>query len=60
MSCEVVVHPKAVKRLNRLPDDTRELMKARLRDLSKEFGRPQMPLRALVHAVPSATHLRLV
>ena len=40
MSYEVVVHPKAVKRLNRLPDDARELIKARLRDLSKEFGKP--------------------
>ena len=40
MSHEVVVHPKAVKRLNRLPEDTRELIKARLQDLSKEFGKP--------------------
>ena len=39
MSHEVVVHPKAVKRLNRLPDDTRELIKARLRDLSNELFR---------------------
>lgn len=44
MSHEVRVHPEAVKRLRRFPDDVQELLKEKMRELSKEFNKPDSKL----------------
>lgn len=40
MSREVRVHPEAVKKLRTFPDEVQELLKEKMRKLSKEFNEP--------------------
>lgn len=44
MSYEIRVHPKALKGLGRLPDEMQELIKEKLRELSKKFGKAKSTL----------------
>jgi mRNA-degrading endonuclease RelE of RelBE toxin-antitoxin system len=44
MSYEVGIHPKAIKELNRFPDDVQKTIKARIRELSKKFNKPKSKL----------------
>ena len=44
MSYEVRIHPKAIKELNRFSDEVQELIKERMRYLSREFNKPSSKL----------------
>lgn len=44
MSYVIRIHPKAIKELRRLPEDTQELIGEKLRELSKGLNKPKSKL----------------